>query len=93
MMKDIHGKPLPVVLRPGPPAKSPEPARRGIEQRHWVKLFIAGLFLTTYGSLEFMAGKPQISNIFNDPLFAGYWVMAGMFTLFTGLLVRTWGSR
>ena len=93
MMKDIHGNPMPLVRRTGSPAKSPEPAPRGIEQRHWVKLFVAGLFLTTYGSLEFLARKPQVSNIFSDPVVAAYCVLAGMLTIFTALLVRTWGSR
>jgi len=93
MLKDVHGNPLPVVRRTGSPAKSPEPTRHGIEQRHWVKFFVTGLFLTTYGSFEFLAHKPEISNIFNDPVFAAYWVLGGMFVIFVGFLVRTWGTR
>ena len=83
----------PALHRPALPAHKPESKYPGIDQRHWVKFFIAGLFLTTYGSLEFMAGKPEISNIFNDPVFASYWVLFGLLAIFAGLLVRTWGSR
>lgn len=49
--------------------------------------------MTTYGSFEFLAHKPEISNIFNDPVFAAYWVLFGIFVIFVGFLVRTWGTR
>jgi len=74
-------------------SKKLEPKYRLPDQRHWIKVFAAGLILVAFGSLEFLAGKPEISNIFNDPVFAAYWVMAGIPTIVIGLILRTWGSR
>lgn len=83
----------PALRRSGSPVRKPEPKCRLPEQRHWLKFFLVGLFLITYGSLQFMAGRPDVSNIFNDPVFAAYWVTAGIAAILAGLILRTWGSR
>ena len=75
------------------PVSKPESNYRGIEQRHWVKIFVAGLFFSAYGSLLFLSVRPEIPNIFTGPEFAPYWVFLGLFTITAGLIVRTWGSR
>lgn len=93
MIRDVHGNPLPVPRRSAPPVQAAEPTPRGIEQRHWVKFFVVGLILSVFGSSEFLAGRPEVSNIFNDPVYAAYWVLAGMFVIFLAVVVRTWGTR
>jgi hypothetical protein len=93
MMKDIHGNPLPASRRSAPPVQAAEPTPHGIEQRHWIKFFVVGLFLSSFGSLEFMAGRPEVSNVFNDPVYASYWVFTGILVIFAALVVRTWGTR
>jgi len=93
MNRDIPTRARPAVRPSGSPAGRPEPRYRLPDQRHWIKVFVTGLLLVAFGSLEFLAGKPEISNIFNDPVFAAYWVMAGIPTILVGLILRTWGSR
>ncbi len=83
----------PVVGRRESTAGKSGPGPWSIEQRHWLKFFIFGMFMLVYGMLEFMSGRPQISTVFNDPVYASYWVLFGMVIIFGGLLVRTWGSR
>jgi len=91
-MNRVHRNSVkPIIRRPDPPAS--EPGTRGIEQRHWVKFFVTGLAMVVFGLLEFLGGRPEISNIFNDPVYAAYWVLIGFVVLFVGFLVRTWGSR
>jgi hypothetical protein len=93
-MNRIHPNSVkPVYRPPGLPAGKSEEASRGIEQRHWVKLFVTGLLMVLFGMLEFMGGRPEISNIFNDPKYASYWVLIGIAVLFVGFVVRTWGRR
>jgi hypothetical protein len=83
----------PIYQRGGLAAKRPEPKNYLPEQRHWLKFFVIGLFFITYGSFEFLAGKPETPNVFNAPEFAAYWVMIGIPVIFLGFVVRTWGSR
>jgi hypothetical protein len=95
-MNRIHPNSVKPVARPagwGDKQPEAEPKWSGIEQRHWVKIFVFGFAITIFGMLEFLSGRPEVSNIFNDPKFAGYWVLTGMALLGASMLVRTWGSR
>jgi len=93
MNSKVGGSYKPVVRRRGLPDSKPESSPWSIEQRHWLKFFVAGMFMLVYGMLEFMGGRPELSTIFNDPAYASYWVLFGFFAVFCGMLVRTWGSR
>jgi len=93
MNRTIPTSTKPVLRRPALPVKKPEHKYPAIEQRHWRKLFLTGLILIGYRCLQFLAPRPQIPNIFNDPAVAGYWVMVGLLATFIGLVVRTWGTR
>ncbi len=93
MSSGIGGSYKPVAGRRTPSARKTETGLWSIEQRHWIKFFVVGMFMLIYGMLEFMGGRPQISTVFNDPVYASYWVLFGMVIIFSGLLVRTWGSR
>jgi len=93
MNPSTPASPRPSGPRSALSAKKPETKNRGVEQRHWVKIFVAGLFFSAYGSLLFLSVRPEIPNIFTGPEFAPYWVFLGLFSITAGLVVRTWGSR